>query len=110
MKKTIGYAAQSATKPLEPFSFELRELRDNDVYIEILYSSICHSDVHLVTNEWNTTIYPIVPGHEIVGRVIEVGSKVENFKIDDFKPPSASIFCSNAFRSPLSLYKSKSTF
>ena len=91
MKKTIGYAAQSVTTPLEPFSFKLRELRDNDVHIEILYSSVCHSDIHLATNEWNTTIYPIVPGHEIVGKVIHIGDKVTSFKIGDYVAPSGII-------------------
>ena len=65
-----GYAARSDTSPLAPFAFERRELRPKDVLIEILYCGICHSDLHLVRNEWGRSIYPIVPGHEIVGRVI----------------------------------------
>ncbi len=91
MKKTIGYAAKSAMTHLEPFRFDLRDLREHDVHIEILYSSICHSDIHLALNEWNTTIYPIVPGHEIVGKIVHVGDKVTAFKIGDYVAPSAII-------------------
>ncbi len=58
MKKTIGYAAQSAGGALEPFNFELRELRDNDIHIEVLYSGICHSDIGMVQNEWLISKYP----------------------------------------------------
>ncbi len=75
-----GYAAQNANSPLAPFNFERRELRDNDILIEILYCGICHSDVHAAKSEWEGTMYPIVPGHEIVGKVIQVGKKVSNFK------------------------------
>ncbi len=71
--KTIGYAAQSAETPLAPFAFDRRELRGNDVAIEILYCGVCHSDLHTARNDWGGTVYPIVPGHEIVGRVTAVG-------------------------------------
>jgi uncharacterized zinc-type alcohol dehydrogenase-like protein len=77
--KTSGYAAHSATSPLEPFRFERRELGQHDVHLEIIYCGICHSDLHLARNEWGGTVYPIVPGHEIVGRVKRVGSKVKSF-------------------------------
>lgn len=78
-----GYAAQSATTPLSSFSFERREVGANDVQFEILYCGVCHSDLHQVRNEWKGTVYPIVPGHEIVGRVTKVGSAVKKFKIAD---------------------------
>ncbi|HKW76573.1 MAG TPA: alcohol dehydrogenase catalytic domain-containing protein, partial [Terriglobales bacterium] len=72
-----GYAATSATSAVAPFSFSRREPLPNDVQIEILYCGVCHSDLHTVRNEWQNTIYPVVPGHEIVGRVTGVGEKVK---------------------------------
>lgn len=78
-----GYAAESATTPLIPFSFERRDPREHDVVIEILYTGICHSDIHTARNEWHRTQYPCVPGHEIIGRVIAVGNKVRNFNVDE---------------------------
>ncbi|WP_042279180.1 NAD(P)-dependent alcohol dehydrogenase [Candidatus Protochlamydia sp. R18] len=83
MVKVSGYAAQQATTPLTPFTFDRRELRSEDVQIEILYCGVCHSDLHTARNEWKSTIYPFVPGHEIVGRVLKVGKDVKNFKKDD---------------------------
>lgn len=83
MAKTLAYAAQQATTPLAPYSFERRKLREHDVKIEILYCGVCHSDLHQVKNEWKNTIYPCVPGHEIVGRVTEVGNAVKSFKPGD---------------------------
>src|SRR5689334_3355452 len=74
--KAFGYAAQDATTPLAPFSFERREPRENDVQIEILYCGVCHSDLHTAREEWGGTLYPCVPGHEIVGRVMRVGPGV----------------------------------
>ncbi|MDH0448320.1 NADP-dependent alcohol dehydrogenase C 2 [Shewanella putrefaciens] len=81
--QTIGYAAASAQSSLEPYHYECRELRDNDVAIEILYSGVCHSDLHTVKNDWGWTVYPTVPGHEIVGRVVQVGSQVNKYKVGD---------------------------
>ena len=81
--KTIGYAAQSADTPLEPFHFERRELRANDVAIDIEYCGVCHSDLHTARSDWKGTVYPNVTGHEIVGRVSAVGQGVENFKVGD---------------------------
>jgi len=81
--KTIGYAAQAATTPLAPFSFERRELRSNDVAMEVLYCGVCHSDLHTARNDWGWSTYPSVPGHEIVGRVTAVGSGVTRYKPGD---------------------------
>src|SRR6476661_7620578 len=80
--KTKAYAALNEKDPLVPFQFERREPRPHDVHIEILYCGVCHSDIHQVRNEWDgSSIYPMVPGHEIVGRVKNVGSAVSKFKI-----------------------------
>ncbi|NUN67355.1 NAD(P)-dependent alcohol dehydrogenase (plasmid) [Pseudanabaena biceps] len=81
--KTNAYAAQNATTPLAPFSFERRDLGEHDVQIEILYCGVCHSDLHTVRSEWGSATYPCVPGHEIVGRVIKVGKDVNKFKEGD---------------------------
>lgn len=78
-----GWAAQSAVTPLAPFSFSRRELKDQDVLVEIQFCGVCHSDIHSVRNEWNNAIYPMVPGHEIIGRVSEVGKAVTRFKPGD---------------------------
>lgn len=83
MIKTKGFAAPAANVPLTPFSFERRELRENDVHIEIQFCGVCHSDVHQVRDEWGRGMFPMVPGHEIVGKVIAVGSKVNKFKVGD---------------------------
>ncbi len=81
--KAKGYAAHSATDKLGPFDFERRDVGPADVDIEILYAGICHSDIHQVRNEWGGSIYPMVPGHEIVGRVKQVGADVKKFKEGD---------------------------
>ncbi|MBS1508643.1 MAG: NAD(P)-dependent alcohol dehydrogenase [Bacteroidetes bacterium] len=78
-----GYAAQNAKTPLAPFSFERRTPGANDVLIDILYCGVCHSDIHQARDEWGGSIFPMVPGHEIVGRVAQVGSGVKNFKVGD---------------------------
>lgn len=80
---TKAYAATSATSPVDPFSIERREPRANDVEIEIQYCGVCHSDLHQVRNEWGNAIYPMVPGHEIVGKVLRVGADVKRFKAGD---------------------------
>ncbi|MEO5971523.1 MAG: NAD(P)-dependent alcohol dehydrogenase [Bdellovibrionia bacterium] len=84
MLKTTGYAAKSPTTPIEPFSFGRREVGPGDVRIKILYCGICHSDIHQAKDEWGGSIFPMVPGHEIVGQVIDVGKKVKRFKLGDF--------------------------
>jgi uncharacterized zinc-type alcohol dehydrogenase-like protein len=86
MYQTKAYSAASATSPLASDSIPRREPADNDVRIEILFCGICHSDLHYVRDEWHDvmpTVYPCVPGHEIVGRVVEVGSAVSKFKAGD---------------------------
>lgn len=79
MMNVLGYAAQSSKDSLSPFSFVRRNPRANDVVIKILYCGVCHSDLHISRNDWGRTKYPIVPGHEIVGRVVSVGSEVTRF-------------------------------
>lgn len=81
--KAHGYANHSAQDKLVPFSFERREPRGVDVVIDIEYCGICHSDIHSARDEWGGTVYPFVPGHEIVGRVKAVGDKVTKFKVGD---------------------------
>src|SRR5262245_52386439 len=83
MLSTQGYATDSSTSPLKPFSFERRDPKATDVQLEILYCGVCHSDLHTARNEWRGTTYPFVPGHEIVGRVSNVGNKVQKFKVGD---------------------------
>ena len=78
-----GYAAHDASTPLAPFSFQRRAPGERDVQIEILYCGVCHSDLHTARNEWQNTLYPSVPGHEIIGRVTAVGASVGNFKVGD---------------------------
>lgn len=81
--KTTGYAAQAAEAPLAPFHFERRAARPNDVVMEVLYCGICHTDLHQARNDWGWSQYPLVPGHEIVGRVIAVGSGVRRYNVGD---------------------------
>jgi uncharacterized zinc-type alcohol dehydrogenase-like protein len=83
MYKTKAYAASSKTSPLASSTIPRRDPTDRDVQIEILFCGICHSDLHSVRNEWGATVYPIVPGHEIVGRVTGVGSAVTMYKPGD---------------------------
>jgi uncharacterized zinc-type alcohol dehydrogenase-like protein len=83
MTTAKAFAAQSATSPLAPYSFERRDPGPLDVQIEILFCGVCHSDIHTVRNEWGGANYPCVPGHEIVGRVTAVGRDVKKFKAGD---------------------------
>ena len=84
MNPTKSYAAHSATTPLEPWTFERRDPKPTDVQLEILYCGVCHSDLHFARNEWGMTVFPIVPGHEIVGKVTAVGSAVTKYKEGDY--------------------------
>jgi uncharacterized zinc-type alcohol dehydrogenase-like protein len=83
MYSTKAYAAQSATSPLAPFSFERRDPQPADVQIDILFCGVCHSDLHTARGEWGGTTFPCVPGHEIVGRVVKVGREVKKFREGD---------------------------
>lgn len=78
-----GYAAPAAKAPLGPFNFQRREVGAHDVLIDIQYCGVCHSDLHQVHDEWGHSIFPMVPGHEIVGRISRIGSEVKNFKVGD---------------------------
>ena len=82
-KIVASFAAQSATDALAPFSIERRAPEKDDVAIDILYCGVCHSDLHQAHNDWGNTVYPCVPGHEIVGRVASVGDEVSRFKAGD---------------------------
>ena len=84
MKQVSGYAAHSASAPVAPFDFERRDLRADDVEIEIHYCGVCHTDIHQTRNEWGNATYPMVPGHEIIGRVASVGSDVSKVKTGDW--------------------------
>src|SRR5579872_4454292 len=83
MPKALAFAAQNKTTPLAQTSIERREAGAHDVQIQILFCGVCHSDLHTVRSEWPGTVYPCVPGHEIVGRVTKVGGGVKGFKVGD---------------------------
>jgi uncharacterized zinc-type alcohol dehydrogenase-like protein len=83
MSKVLAYAAQSAKKPVEPFTIERRSPGPADVVIDVAYCGVCHSDLHQVHDDWGGATYPMVPGHEIVGRVSHAGAKVTKFKVGD---------------------------
>src|SRR4051812_38257282 len=78
-----AFAAQKASAPLTPYTFERREPSPDDVVIEILYCGVCHTDIHFINNDWGMSLYPMVPGHEIVGRVVSTGAKVRRLKAGD---------------------------
>jgi uncharacterized zinc-type alcohol dehydrogenase-like protein len=83
MLSTKGYAVQTATLPLAPFSFERRTPRAHDVLLSISHCGVCHTDIHMSRNDWGGSLYPMVPGHEIIGRVTQVGSEVTKFSPGD---------------------------
>lgn len=89
MTKSIGFAAQGPKIPLAPYSFSRRDVGATDVLIEILYCGVCHSDIHQARDEWGGSHFPMVPGHEIVGRISKVGAQVKKFKVGD----SAGVGC-----------------
>ena len=79
----IGYAAKTTSAPLAPLPFNRREPRPDDVAIEVMYCGVCHSDIHQVNNDWGFAVYPVMPGHEIVGKVTAIGSDVSQYKVGD---------------------------
>ncbi|WP_210485780.1 NAD(P)-dependent alcohol dehydrogenase [Rufibacter aurantiacus] len=83
MIETKGYAAFDPNSPLAPFNFERRDVGPHDVQIEILFCGVCHSDLHTAKGEWGGAMYPVVPGHEIVGRIVKVGDHVQNFAVGE---------------------------
>ncbi|MNJ98005.1 NADP-dependent alcohol dehydrogenase C 2 [compost metagenome] len=83
MIQVKAFAAYDAETPLKPFEFERKEVGPNQVQIEILFSGVCHSDIHTAKGDWGPAIYPLVPGHEIVGRIIKTGDAVKNFKVGE---------------------------
>jgi alcohol dehydrogenase (NADP+) len=82
-KQVKAFGTEAATEPLEELNIERRKPTPRDVEIEILFCGVCHSDLHTVRNEWHSTVYPCVPGHEIVGKVVSVGNHVTKFKVGD---------------------------
>ncbi|KAK9949340.1 hypothetical protein M0R45_004869 [Rubus argutus] len=82
-QKAFGWAARDSSGVLSPFNFSRRETGEKDVTFRVLYCGVCHSDLHMVKNEWGFSTYPLVPGHEIVGEVTEVGSNVQKYKVGD---------------------------
>lgn len=84
MARVRAIAAMEAGAPLVPYQFDRRELRPHDVKVEISHSGVCHSDIHTVRGEWGNQAFPIVPGHEIVGRVSEIGSDVARYALGDY--------------------------
>ena len=83
MLATQGYAAAGVKAPLAPFSFERRDLKPDDVQIDIQFCGICHSDIHQVRDEWGGSTFPMVPGHEITGTVAAVGSGIKKYQVGD---------------------------
>lgn len=83
MIKTIGYGATFLNRKLKPVKFDRAEPGPGDVELELLYSGVCHSDIHQVNNDWSNTVWPCVPGHEVVGRVARIGADVTGFKVGD---------------------------
>lgn len=83
MSTINAYAAQDAVSPVGPFTINRRETGAHDVQIEIMYCGVCHSDLHQVRNEWGNSIFPMVPGHEIVGRITQTGNQVKRFSVGD---------------------------
>jgi uncharacterized zinc-type alcohol dehydrogenase-like protein len=83
MIECTGFGSTAADKPLQKLEFKRRDVGKNDVKIKILFCGVCHSDLHFARDEWHFTVYPAVPGHEIVGQVVELGAEVKDFKIGD---------------------------
>ena len=84
MIQVKGYGAADKDSDIAPLNFERRDVGETDVLIDILYCGVCHSDIHTARGEWGAALYPVVPGHEIVGVVSQIGSKVTKFKVGDY--------------------------
>src|SRR4026209_2659822 len=84
MMNVKAYGTEAAEAPLKQLNIPRRDVTPHDVEIEILFCGVCHSDLHTARNEWHGTIYPCVPGHEIVGKIVNAGSHVKKFKVGDF--------------------------
>src|SRR5512133_2503035 len=82
-KNVKAFGTEAATAPLQQMQIQRRSVTPHDVEIEILFCGVCHSDLHTARNEWHGSIYPVVPGHEIVGKVVKTGSHVSKFKAGD---------------------------
>jgi D-arabinose 1-dehydrogenase-like Zn-dependent alcohol dehydrogenase len=80
----FGWAAKDSTGEMSPYTFTRRELRPDDVRMQVTYCGMCHSDVHQIRDEWGNSKFPMVPGHEVVGVIVEVGKDVKKFKVGDF--------------------------
>ena len=83
MPQSKGFAAQNPQSPLAPFNFARRDPGPTEIAVEILFCGVCHSDLHMARNEWGNAIYPMVPGHEIVGRVVATGNSSKKFKLGE---------------------------
>src|SRR3982750_1387182 len=83
VKNIKAFGTEAAEAPLNQLNINRRKTTPHDVQIEIIYCGVCHSDLHTARNEWHGTVYPAVPGHEIVGRVTKVGDHVKKFKVGD---------------------------
>src|ERR1700744_4176165 len=83
MIQSYGYAANHSFTSLKPHKFERPDAKPNEVTIDVLFCGVCHSDIHQVKNEWGNTVYPCMPGHEVVGRVSAVGAEVTRHKVGD---------------------------
>ena len=90
MLKTPAYAAMAAKTPLAPFSIDRREPGPQEVLIDILYCGVCHTDIHQVADDWGGALFPMVPGHEIVGKVEKVGAEVQKWRAGDIVGVGAS--------------------
>lgn len=88
-----AFGTYGADKPLVEIQIPRRQVRENDVEIELLYCGICHSDLHIIRNDWNSTTYPVVPGHEIIGRVVAVGEGVSSLKVGDLAGIGCIVDC-----------------
>ncbi|MFT6839044.1 MAG: putative zinc-type alcohol dehydrogenase-like protein, partial [Sediminicola sp.] len=81
MTEVKAYAAKTSDSEMVPFKLDRRDVTANDIKIDIEYCGVCHSDLHQVRNDWKNSVYPVVPGHEIIGRITEVGADVTKFKV-----------------------------